>query len=441
MTDLKKDILKQVEDLHIQHIQLWFTDILGRLKSMEISDGELEAALEEGVGFDGSSIEGFARIEESDVMAQLDPATFQILPWTPSEGPVARIICDIEDPYGNPHPGDPRQILKKMMAKAAEQGYLYSVGPEMEFFYFKDDTGPAILDAGGYFDLIPPDLGTDLRRETALALDAMGMQVECTHHEVAPSQHEIDLRYGDALKMADNVMTLRFVTKEIARQHGVYATFMPKPLQGENGSGMHVHQSLFRNGKNLFFDPADEYKLSDTAKKFIAGIMKHSPEIIAVTNQWVNSYKRLVPGYEAPVYISWARRNRSTMVRVPLYQVGKENATRFEFRAPDPSANPYLAFSVMLGAGLKGIAENYRLPAPIEENIFGMNDEEKAARGITELPANLFIALLNTRGSELVREILGEHTFTSFLKNKEIEWDKFRLHVSQYELKEYLPIL
>ena len=393
------------------------------------------------MGFDGSSIEGFARIEESDVMAILDPSTFQILPWTPPEGPVARIICNIEDPYGKPHPGDPRQILKKTLSKAADMGFEYRVGPEMEFFYFKDDSTPAILDAGGYFDLIPPDLGTDLRRETAHALDAMGMQVECTHHEVAPSQHEIDLRYADALKMADDVMTLRFVTKEIARQNGVYATFMPKPLQGENGSGMHVHQSLFLKGKNAFFDPADEYNLSQTAKCFIAGNMRHSPELISVTNQWVNSYKRLVPGYEAPVYISWARRNRSTMVRVPLYQVGKEKATRFEFRAPDPSANPYLAFAVLLGAGLKGIRENYELPDPIEENIFNMSASEKAERGIEELPANLYTALWHTRKSELVREIFGEHLFNSFIRNKEIEWDGFRLHVSRYEIEQYLPIL
>jgi len=328
-----------------------------------------------------------------------------------------------------------------MLQKAAADGYVYSVGPEMEFFYFKSAGEPEILDAGGYFDLIPPDLGTDLRRETAHALDAMGMQVECTHHEVAPSQHEIDLRYGDALKMADDVMTLRFVTKEIARQHGVHATFMPKPLMGENGSGMHVHQSLFKNGKNTFFDPADEYNLSATARRFIAGIMRHAPELIAVTNQWVNSYKRLVPGYEAPVYISWARRNRSTMVRVPLYQVGKEHSTRFEFRAPDPSANPYLAFAVMLGAGLKGLAEKYELPAPIEDNIFHMTPEEKESRGIRELPANLYAALGNVRESSLVREVFGEHLFDSFIRNKEIEWDGYRIHVSRYELDRYLSIL
>ena len=364
MSEKMEKVLKTVKEMNIKHIQIWFTDILGRLKSMEISDSELAGGLESGVGFDGSSVEGFARIEESDVIAMPDPDTFQILPWTSPESPVARIICDIQDPFGKPLPADSRNILKKMVKKVEKMGFTYSVGPEMEFFYFKSDRDPELLDRGGYFDLTPPDFGTEIRRETARVLKAMGMRVECTHHEVAPSQHEIDLRHGPALVMADNVMTLRFVIKEIARRHGVYATFMPKPILTENGSGMHVHQSLAKGNRNAFFAAGDQYHLSPLAKKFIAGIMTHADEIIAITNQWVNSYKRLVPGYEAPVYNSWARRNRSTMLRVPMYQTGQEGATRVEFRAPDPACNPYLAFAVMLAAGMEGVNNNYELAPP-----------------------------------------------------------------------------
>lgn len=435
------DILKTVKERKIRHIQLWFTDILGRLKSMEISASELPGALEEGVGFDGSSIEGFARIEESDVMAMPDPTSFQIFPWTPQEDPVARLICDIQDPYGNPYPGDPRYVLRRTLKKAADLGYDFLVGPEMEYFYFKDDQSPEPIDQSGYFDLTPPDLGTDLRRETAQALEAMGIKTECTHHEVARSQHEIDLHYNRALVMADDVMTLRFVTKEIARRHGVHATFMPKPLMMENGSGMHIHQSLLVDGRNAFFDPADEYNLSGIAKAFIAGIMRHAPELMAVTNQWVNSYKRLVPGYEAPVYNSWARRNRSTMIRVPLYQTGKEMATRFETRVPDPACNPYLAFAVLLSAGLAGMENKYQLCPPIEENIFQMSDQEKADRGVTQLPGNLYSAIRAVSESQLVRETLGDHMFEKFVRNKEIEWDNYRIQVTGYELEKYLPIL
>ena len=441
MSDLRKDILATVKERRIRHIQLWFTDILGRLKSSEISESELPGALESGVGFDGSSIEGMARIEESDVVAMPDPETFQVLPWTPEEYPVARLICDVLDPDRRPHPGDPRQVLKRMLKKAAALGYVYSVGPEMEYFYFKSESAPEILDAGGYFDLIPPDRGTEIRRDTARALKAMGMRVECTHHEVAKSQHEIDLRHGDALKMADSVMTLRFAVKEIARRNGAHATFMPKPVQTENGSGMHVHQSLFQGEKNAFFDGKDRHHLSALARQFTAGLMRHAEELIAVTNQWVNSYKRLVPGYEAPVYNSWATRNRSAMIRVPLYQPGKEGATRIEFRAPDPSCNPYLAFAVMLAAGLKGVEGKYRLPEPVEENIFQMTAAEKAKRGIVALPGSLYAALEKVRGSALVKETLQAHLFEKFVENKEIEWDNYRTHVSRYELTEYLPIL
>ncbi len=441
MSERGSEVLKTVRERSIRHIQLWFTDILGRLKSSEISETELEGALESGVGFDGSSIEGFARIEESDVVAMPDPATFRVLPWTEPDYPVARMICDILDPDRRPHPGDPRQVLKRLVKKAAGRGYVYSVGPEMEYFYFRSESAPEALDAGGYFDLTPPDRGTEIRRDTARALQAMGMRVECTHHEVAPSQHEIDLRHGDALQMADNVMTLRFVTKEVARRNGVYATFMPKPIMTENGSGMHVHQSLFRGEKNAFFDGGDPHHLSQLARQFTAGLMKHAAEVVAVTNQWVNSYKRLVPGYEAPVYNSWATRNRSAMIRVPLYQPGKEGATRIEFRAPDPACNPYLAFAVLLAAGLAGIDGDYRLDEPVEENIFRMPEEEKARRGIRALPGNLYSALAEARKSTLLRETLGEHTFEKFLLNKEIEWDRYRTHVSRHELEEYLPIL
>jgi len=316
------------------------------------------------------------------------------------------------------------------------------VGPELEFFYFKSSEGrPEILDKGGYFDLTPLDVATELRRETILTLEAMGIRVEYSHHEVAPSQHEIDLRYDDALRMADHAMTYRLVVKEVALRHGVYATFMPKPIFGQNGSGMHTHQSLFKGDKNAFFDPKDEFHLSKIAKHYIAGILKHSKEFCAVTSQWVNSYKRLVPGYEAPVYISWARRNRSALVRVPMYKPGKEKATRIELRCPDPACNPYLAFAVMLAAGLKGIKEGYELCPPVEEDIYEMSPEKRKEHGIESLPGDLYEAVQYAEASELVKETLGDHIFTKFIENKKIEWDQYRTHVSQFELEKYLPIL
>jgi len=342
---------------------------------------------------------------------------------------------------GDRQDGDPRHVFKRLLEKVAAQGYTYYIGPELEYFYFKDNIGTEFLDSAGYFDSLSLDRGGVLRRETIFALQEMGIQVEYSHHEVAPSQHEIDLRYDEGLKMADKTMTYRLVVKEIARQHDVYATFMPKPVFGENGSGMHVHQSLFKDGRNAFHDGNDAYGLSDMAKHYIAGILRHAPEITAVTNQWVNSYKRLVPGYEAPVYVSWARRNRSAMVRVPMYKPGKENATRMEFRSPDPSCNPYLAFAVMLGAGLEGIEKKYELPDPIEEDIYEMNEAERQAHGITDLPGNLYAAILETEKSELVRKVLGDHVFGKFIENKKIEWDAFRTHVSQFELEKYLPQL
>jgi glutamine synthetase len=441
VTKDKEYVLKMVRENDVKFIRLWFTDILGFLKSFAITVEELEGAFSEGMGFDGSSIQGFARIDESDMIAMPDPNTFCILPWRPREHSVARMFCDILEPDGSPYKGDPRWVLRRNLKRAADLGYTFYVGPELEYFYFKNSQGTEILDSGGYFDLTPLDAASDLRRETVLALEDMGIGVEYSHHEVAPSQHEIDLRYADALSMADYAMTYRLVVKEIAMKHGVYATFMPKPLFGQNGSGMHTHQSLFKGDKNAFFDPKDQYHLSAVGKYYIAGILKYAPEICSVLSQWVNSYKRLVPGYEAPVYISWARRNRSTLVRVPMYKPGKEKATRIEFRCPDPACNPYLAFAVMLAAGLKGIEEKCPIPEPIEEDIFEMSEERREKLGIKSLPGSLYEALLLTEKSELVRETLGDHIFEKFIANKNIEWDKYRIHVSQFELERYLPIL
>jgi len=437
----KQDVMKQVEEKDVSFIQFWFTDVLGILKSFAVTPSELEEGLEEGMGFDGSSIEGFARIEESDMIAMPDPATFQFLPWRPQDRPVARMFCDILRPDGSNYEGDSRYVLKRMTKKLAERGYQAYMGPELEFFCFESQDAPKPLDKGGYFDNRPLDMGSDLRREMIFALQDMGIRVEYSHHEVAPSQHEIDLRYDEALAMADNTMTYRITVKEVARTNGCYATFMPKPVFGQNGSGMHVHQSLFKDDVNAFHDPRDKYNLSPIAKSYIAGIMKHAREIATVTNQWVNSYKRLVPGYEAPVYISWARHNRSTMIRVPMYKPGKELATRIEFRSPDPACNPYLAFAVMLAAGLKGIDEDYSLPDPIEEDIYEMDEVARERAGIASLPGSLFEALQEVEKSELVRETLGEHIFNKFVANKKIEWDRYRVHVSQYEIEKYLPIL
>ena len=436
-----EDVLRLVRDKNISFIQFWFTDILGLLKSFAVTPSELEEGMIEGMGFDGSSIEGFARIEESDMIAKPDPTTFQLVPWRQGERPVARLFCDILQPDGTPYPGDTRFAFKRLLARAMEKGYTFFVGPELEYFYFADNGEPRFLDAGGYFDSRPMDLGGDLRRETIFALQSMDIRVEYSHHEVAPSQHEIDLRYAEGLKMADMTMTYRIVVKEIARSRGVYATFMPKPVFGINGSGMHTHQSLFLGAKNAFFNPADPFHLSEIAKGYIAGLMRHAREMTAINNQWVNSYKRLVPGYEAPVYVSWARRNRSTMIRVPMYKPGKEQATRIEFRSPDPACNPYLSFAVQLAAGLAGIEGKYPIPDPFEEDIYEMKQKEREARGIQSLPGNLYEALQEVKKSTLVREALGDHIFEKFIENKEIEWDRYRTHVSRYELEKYLPIL
>jgi glutamine synthetase len=430
------------KEQNVKFIRFWFTDILGFLKSFAITYDELEISLYEGQGFDGSSIQGFARIDESDMVAMPDPTTYQILPWrSREEGAVARMFCDILNPGGTPYVGDPRYVLKRNLKKAQDLGYTFYVGPELEYFYFKNADGTETLDHGGYFDLTPLDVASDLRRETVLTLQSMGIDVEYSHHEVAPSQHEIDLRYTDALTMADSAMTYRLVVKEVALKQGVYATFMPKPLFGENGSGMHTHMSLFRGSKNAFFDPKDRDYLSPIAKGFIAGLMRHVCEITLVLDQWVNSYKRLVPGYEAPVYITWARRNRSDLIRVPVYKPGKEQATRIELRSPDPACNPYLAFAAMLAAGLEGIKNGYELEEPVERNVYEMSAEERQALGIKTLPSDLNEAIKEAEKSELLRECLGDHVFTKLLENKRIEWDRYRAHVSKFELDEYLPIL
>ncbi|MFC1952265.1 glutamine synthetase family protein [Chloroflexota bacterium] len=440
--EAKDYVLKKAKEHDVKFIMLWFTDILGMLKSFAITVEELEGALEEGMGFDGSSIEGFARIDESDMVALPDPDTFKLVPWAPREHrAVARMFCDILRPGGEFFEGDPRYVLKQNLKRAADMGYTFYVGPELEYFYFQDSKGTQGLDEGGYFDLTPNDAAIDLRKETVLTLEEMGIGIEYSHHEVAPSQHEIDMRYTDALTMADNVMTYRLVVKEVALKNGVYATFMPKPVFGINGSGMHVHQSLFKGDSNAFFGKDDEYYLSKVAKCYIAGMLEHAPEITSICNQWVNSYKRLVPGYEAPVYLSWARRNRSDLIRVPEYRPGREKATRMEFRSPDPACNPYLTFSVLLAAGLEGLEKGYEAPDPVEENVYEMSEEERKRRGIGTLPGSLQEAILLTEQSELVRKALGDHVFSAFIENKKIEWNNYRTQVTEYELKRYLPIL
>ncbi len=438
----KEFVLKTARENDVRFIRLWFTDILGFLKSFAITITELEEAMEDGMGFDGSSIEGYARIDESDMIAMPDPSTFVILPWRPREhNSVGRMFCDILKPGGEPYEKDPRYVLKKNLARAAEKGYTYYVGPELEFFYFKNPESTEVLDQGGYFDLTPLDVASDLRRDTVIALEELGIGVEYSHHEVGHSQHEIDMRYTDALTMADNAMTFRLVVKEIALLNGVYATFMPKPLYGQNGSGMHTHMSLFKGEKNAFYDPSDKNNLSAMAKMFIAGLLRHAPEITLVCNQWVNSYKRLVPGYEAPVYLSWAVRNRSDLVRVPEYKPGKEKATRVEFRSPDPACNPYLAFASMLAAGMEGIEKGYELADSVERNVYEMSAEERNELGIEQLPEDLWEAIKRAENGEILRKCLGDEVFESLIENKKIEWERYRAQVTRWEMDNYLPLL
>jgi glutamine synthetase len=434
-------VLRTVEERGVRLIRLWFTDVLGQLKSVAISPAELENAFEEGMHFDGSAIDGFSRVQESDVLAVPDPNTFELLPFGDDESS-ARMFCDIQSHEGDPFEGDPRQVLKRNLDRARERGFSFMAAPEMEFYYFADGdpTRPLEpLDQGSYFDLTTSDVATGLRKRTIAMLEAMGIPVEYSFHEDGPSQHEIDLRYTDALTMADNVMTFRLVVREIALENGAYATFMPKPLSGVQGSGMHTHLSLFEGDVNAFHDPGDGYGLSKVAYAFIAGLLHHAPEITAVTNQLVNSYKRLIVGYEAPVYRSWARNNQSALVRVPLTKRGKESSTRIEYRAPDPACNPYLSFSVMLAAGLKGVEEGYSLDPETSVNVFELTAEERAAEGIEPLPQSLSDSLDVMEQSELVAEALGEHIFEWFLRNKRAEWADYKAQVTQFELDRYLP--
>ena len=424
-------VLRTIEERNIRFIRLWFTDVLGYLKSVAIAPAELANAFDEGIGFDGSAIEGFARVTESDMLAKPDPATFSILPWRTESPGAARMFCDITMPDGSPSHADPRNVLRRTLNKAAQMGYTCYTHPEIEFFLFKSTPvkgeQPTPVDQGGYFDHTPAVVGHDFRRQAITMLEAMGISVEFSHHEGAPGQQEIDLRYADALSTADNIMTFRHVIKEVALEQGFYASFMPKPFTDHPGSGMHTHVSLFEGEKNAFYDASAEFNLSKVARSFIAGILKHSSEITAVTNQWVNSYKRLQGGGEAPSLISWGHNNRSALVRIPMYKPNKENSTRIEFRSPDSACNPYLAYAVMLAAGLKGIEEKYVLA-----------DNDAAPES---LPANLDEAIAIMEESELVRETLGEHVFEYVLRNKRAEWQDYRRQVSAYELDRYLPVL
>ena len=438
----KQSILNQAQEANVKFIRLWFTDVLGTLKSFAITVEELEDALDGGMGFDGSSITGYNDIEESDMIAMPDPSTFQIIPWSPQDSPTARMICDVQTPDGDPYVGDPRYILRRALERAKDMGFEnFYCGPELEFFYFKDSHGTEPLDYGGYFDLTTLDAATTLRRETVTALQQLGIKVEYSHHEVGISQHEIDLRFDDALTMADKVMTYKTVVKEIATRHGVYATFMPKPLMNQNGSGMHTHQSLFTDGKNSFFDGDSDDYLSGEAKAFIAGQLRHARELSIIFAQHVNSYKRLVPGYEAPVYIAWSRRNRSALVRVPGFHPGEEKATRMELRCPDPSANIYLTFAALLHAGLEGIEKGYELAEPMERNLYNLTADEREKMGIESLPADLGEAIHEAENSELLHKALGEHTFTRLLELKREEFEDYRVQVTPYELEKFLPIL
>ena len=441
-------VLRTVEERDVRFIRLWFTDVLGFLKSVAITAAELENAFSEGMGFDGSSIDGFARVQEADMVLVPDASTFQVLPWRPESQGVARMFCDILTPDGQPFAADPRLVLKRQLERAAEMGFTFYVHPEMEFFLFAGPDDPTPLDNGSYFDMTPLDVQQDFRRQTINTLERMGISVEFSHHEVAPSQHEIDLRYADALTMADNVMTFRLVVKETALQRGIYASFMPKPMEGQWGSAMHLHLSLFEGDTNAFHDASDPYLLSPLARSFTAGLLRHAREITAVTNQWVNSYKRLsarlhgpLPSGEAPVFTTWGHSNRSALIRVPMHKPRKGASSRIEYRSPDPACNPYLAFALLLSAGLKGIEEGYELPEESEDNSFELTDAERAAEGIDRLPSSLGEALTVMESSELVAETLGEHLFSHFIANKRAEWDEYSAHVTNFELTRYLPLL
>ena len=440
--DQRDYVLRTVEERGVRLIRLWFTDVLGRHKSVAISPAELEVVLDEGLQFDGSAIDGFSRIQESDVLARPDTATFELLPWADPEEPSGTIFCDITDLDGTPFKGDPRQVLRRNVDRARAAGFEMFCAPEVEFFYFADagtSSAPVPLDQASYFDLTTADVASDLRKQTLHMLEALSIPVEYSFHEDSPSQHEIDLQYTDALSMADSIMTLRLAVKKIAMDRGVYATFMPKPLNGVQGSGMHTHLSLFRDGVNAFHDPNAENGLSDTARAFIAGLLKHAREITAITNQLVNSYKRINEGYEAPRYVSWARNNRSALVRVPIPKPGKVDSTRVEYRAVDPACNPYLAFSVLLAAGLRGVEDGLELPPEARVNLYDLSRGEQRDLGVAGLPANLSEALDEMEESTLVRDALGDHIFEWFLLNKRAEWSEYQRQVTPFELETYLP--
>ena len=440
----RRYVLHTVEERGVRLVRLWFTDVLGNLKSFAISPAELENALEDGMTFDGSSIDGFSRVQESDVLAIPDPNTFEVLPWGDPKSAEARVFCDIHNLDGTPFEGDPRQVLRRNLDAARAMGLTFFVAPDMEFFYFappQRGQPPEPLDEAGFFDLTASDIAGSLRKQTIRTLEAMGIPVEYSFHEDAPSQHEIDLRHNDGLSMADSIMTFRLVVKEVAATQGVHASFMPKPLEGVQGSGMHVHLSLFSGEENAFYSPDDAYNLSPIAKQFMAGLLRHAAEITAVTNQTVNSYKRLVPGFEAPVHISWARNNRSGLIRVPIPKKGNPNATRIEYRSPDPACNPYLAFSVILAAGMRGIRDGYELPVEADANLFQMTDAQLADLGIDQIPTSLGDALQVMETSSLVAEALGEHIFEWFLRNKRNEWRAYKAHVSSFEHDRYLRSL
>jgi glutamine synthetase len=437
-------VLRTIEERDIRFVRLWFTDVLGTLKSVAVAPAELEGAFAEGIGFDGSVIEGFARVYEADMLAKPDPSTFQILPWRGDRPGTARMFCDITLPDGAPSMADPRNVLQRMLGRAADLGFTFYVHPEIEFFLLEKEPKPGRtpipVDQAGYFDHVPHGTGHDFRRAAITMLESMGISVEFSHHEGAPGQNEIDLRYADALTMADNIMTFRTVVKEVALEQDLYATFMPKPFADHPGSGMHTHVSLFEGDRNAFHEPGAPYQLSKVGRQFIAGILHHGAEITAVTNQWVNSYKRLWGGGEAPAHLTWGHNNRSAMVRVPMYKPNKGNSTRVEVRTIDPACNPYLAFAVLLGAGLKGIEEGYELPPETEDDVWGLTEVERKAMGIEALPSSLHRAIQAMESSELMADVLGEHTFEFFLRNKRREWDDYRAQVTPFELDRYLRL-
>jgi glutamine synthetase len=439
---VRREVLKRIDDEGVEFVLLWFTDIEGHLKSFAVTPSEMADALDDGMGFDGSSITGFNAIEESDMVAIPDPNTFALMPWQQGETKVARMICDVVTPDGEPYEGDPRYVLRRALDRMQEMGFdTFNVGPELEYFLFKDNAGTETLDEGGYFAMTTLDAATELRQQTVRSLESMGISIEYIHHEVGPSQHEIDMRYAPALQMADHTITYRLIVKEVAKKAGYHATFMPKPIFGENGSGMHTHMSLFKDDRNAFFDGDDRWHLSEAGKAFIAGQLRHAREISAVFAQWVNSYKRLVPGYEAPVYVAWSQRNRSALIRIPLYKPGHEQATRAEIRCPDPACNPYLTFAALLHAGLEGIEHGYELPDPMETNLYHLTPEQRRERGIVSLPETLGEAIDELASSELARKALGPHIFDRYVELKRKEWDEYRVQLSEWELDRYLSVL